>query len=814
MRWVFRLLVLLLLLAGAAGIAAYFIARASLPQTAGSIALSSPALTQEARILRDRNAIPHIQAASRNEALFALGFAHAQDRLWQMEVNRRVAAGRLAEAFGPRALDTDKFLRTLGVRRSATRAYDFLKPATRSALDAYAAGVNAFLEQHEGMLPPEFLLLGIKPEPWTPADSLGWLKMMAWDLSGNWGTEMARLALSRRLDKKQIEEFFPPYPGDAPVSLADYTQLYRQVAKALDVEELMARLPEARPDGIGSNNWVLSGKHTVTGAPLLANDPHLGLTTPAIWYFAHLSSPSGDVIGATLPGIPGVILGHNGKISWGFTNTGPDTQDLFIEQVDPADPSRYIAPDGPKPFVTRSETIKVKGEADVVLSVRETRHGPVISDVNPQAQKLLDSGYVLSFAWTTLRDDDRSADSLTGLDNVSDWNSFIENFRDFTGPQQNIVYADTAGNIGFFAPGKVPVRKPDNDLKGMAPAPGWDARYDWDGFIPFEQLPRSYNPASGQVVTANHKIVPDSYPYFITSEWADPYRARRIEQLLRERQVHSVESFKQIQGDTVSLMAAEILPYMLSAPLKSQPQNSDLAAMHALLSGWNGGMGANHIEPLVFQAWYRELTRLVLADELGDDFQRLWRHRPALMRNILSNTDGQAYWCANREAGLPADCPRLVAEALDLALTNLKQRYGQDPARWRWGEAHFAKSSHRPLSNTPLRRLAEVSVPTPGDAFTVNVGRNALNDEAEPFANVHAASLRAIYDLADLNRSLFIHSTGQSGHPLSPFYRSFAQSWATVMYVPMTLRPADIEAGAIGTLLLRPAAAPDAAKSQ
>ncbi len=807
MRWVFRLLVLFVVLIGSAGVGLYFVARASLPQTGGLIELRDTPLQQQVRITRDRQAVPHLLAETRNDAIFGLGFAHAQDRLWQMEINRRIASGRLAEVFGPRALDTDKFIRTLGVRRAAERAYPGLKPETRAALDAYAAGVNAFLAQRKGLLPPEFLMMGVEPEPWTPTDSLGWLKMMAWDLSGNWGNELARLGLSRRLDKKQIDEFFPPYPGDAPVALADYTPLYRQVASALDVPGLAALLPEPRVDGIGSNNWVLNGQHTVTGAPLLANDPHLGLTTPAIWYFAHLASPSGEVIGATLPGIPGVILGHNGRIAWGFTNTGPDTQDLYIEKIDPTDPNRYIAPQGPLPFVTRSETVKVKGGDDVLVLVRETRHGPVISDVHSVARELMEPGFALSFAWTALRDDDRSADSLVGLDGSTDWVSFTENFRGFVTPQQNVVYADNAGNIGFLAPGLVPKRKPENDLKGLAPAPGWDARYDWDGFIPFDQLPRSYNPASGQVVTANHKIVPDSYPHFITSEWAEPYRAQRIEQLLRERKVHSVESFKQIQGDTVSLMAAEILPLMLSAPLKSRPLNADLASLHSLLSGWDGAMGVNRVEPLVFQAWYRELIRLVLADELGEDFRRLWRHRPTLMRNILSNADGQSYWCADKQAGMPADCPRLVAEALDLALSDLKARFGQDPARWRWGDAHFAKATHRPLSNTPLRRFFEASVPTPGDAFTVNVGRNSLNDVAEPFANSHAASLRAIYDLADLNRSLFVHSTGQSGHPLSPYYRSFAQTWATVMYLPMSMRPADIEAGSLGSLILRPLAA-------
>lgn len=803
MRWFVRIFAGLLLLAGAAAVILYIVARLSLPGLDGTIKVAQ-SLAGPVEILRDRHAVAHIRGASRMDAAFGLGYAHAQDRLWQMEVQRRVAAGRLAEIFGRQALNTDKFIRTLGIRRKAVTAFAALLPETQDYLQAYANGVNAFLETRPGPLPPEFLIFEISPEPWTPADSLGWLKMMAWDLGGNWGSELARLGLTRRLSKQQIEEFYPPYPGDAPVALADFTALYRQVASAIDIDRLQPMLPPPRPEGLGSNNWVVNGKRTVTGQPLLANDPHLGLTTPAIWYFAHLASPSGEVIGATLPGVPGVILGHNGRIAWGFTNTGPDTQDLYIEKVDPADPARYITPDGSAPFVVHEETIRIRGGEAINLSVRETRHGPVISDVLESSKNLLEPGYVLAFCWTALRDNDTTADALTGVDTITDWPSFLDNYRRFVTPQQNIVYADREGNIGFLAPGLVPIRKPENDLKGLAPAPGWDARYDWAGFIPFEQLPQSYNPPQGMLVTANHKIVPDSYPHFITSEWAEPYRARRIEGLIRERAIHSVESFKQIQGDAVSLMAAEILPLLLAAPPKAEPRNPELSVAHAMLMNWDGTMAISRAEPLVFQAWYRELTRLVLADELGEGFVPLWRHRPILMKNILSDTAGQSRWCANVATGAATPCAALVAEALDLALDDLKGRYGADLGRWRWGEAHHTRAPHRPFSNIPLlRRFFEVSVPSPGDTFTVNVGRNDLGDDREPFANRHAASLRAIYDLADLNRSQFMHSTGQSGHLLSPNYRDFAAPWAAIQYIPMSLRQADIEAGALGRLRLR-----------
>lgn len=802
MRWLLRSVVALILVAVLAGGTLYAIARLSLPTLNGERRVER-ALAAPIEITRDRHAVAHIRAGSRTDSAFGLGYAHAQDRLWQMEMQRRIAAGRLAELFGVPALNTDKFIRTLGIPRKAAAAFAHLKPETQAYLQAYADGVNAFLATRTGLLPPEFLIFGIEPEAWVPSDSLGWLKMMAWDLGGNWGSELARLGLSRRLSKQQIEEFYPPYPGDGPIALSDQTELYRQVADAVDIDRLLQALPAPPPEGIGSNNWVVHGKRTVTGLPLLANDPHLGLTSPAIWYFAHLAYTNGNVIGATLPGVPGIVLGHNGRIAWGFTNTGPDTQDLYIEKIDPDNPDRYITPTGSMPFVMREEVIKLRGGPDTVLTVRETRHGPVISDIHEGARRLTDPGYALAFSWTALRDDDTTADSLVGLETVTDWSSFVGNFERYVSPQQNIVYADREGNIGFLAPGMVPVRRPDNDLMGLAPAPGWDARYDWAGFIPFADLPRSYNPARGMVVTANHKIVPNNYPYFITSEWAEPYRARRIEQLLQERAVHSVESFKQMQSDTLSLMVTDILPFLLTAPMKAQPVNPELPTTHAMIAAWDGIMGANRVEPLVFQAWYRELTRLILADELGETFQPLWRFRPVLIKNILTNVDGQARWCTNVATGRASSCNELIAEALDRALSDLKTRYGGDLSRWRWGDAHYAKAPHRPFSNfAVLRRLFEVSEPTPGDAFTINVGRNDPGNAAEPFANSHAASLRAVYDLADLNRSQFIHSTGQSGHVLSQNYRDFAAPWASVQYIPMSLRAADIESGALGRLRL------------
>jgi penicillin amidase len=802
MRWLIRIAAGLVGLVAIAAGALYLYVRQALPTVNGT--LNAPGLAAPVDIVRDRAGVPHITAQTPDDALYALGFVHAQDRLWQMEMNRRIGSGRLSEVVGnnPRTIEADKFLRTLGVRYRAERSLQYLSDDTKRLLAAYARGVNGFLAQRTGPLPPEFLIMGVVPEPWTPVDSLVWVKMMAWDLSGNWRTELERLRLSTILSPDQMQDFFPPYPGDKPVRLPDLKQLY-QFADAAGLRDALGRLAELGPDepqveGIGSNNWVIDGSRTATGKPLLANDPHLGLSAPALWYFAHMSAPGLEVMGATLPGVPAVVLGRNKRIAWGFTNTGPDTQDLFLEKIDPTDPGKYITPSGPQPFVTRQEVIKVKGADPIAMTVRETRHGPIISDALDLAREALgnqDKGYALAFQWTALMDEDRTADAAMGLAQAMNWDQFVMAVQRFDNPQQNMVYADVDGNIGYIAPARVPIRKPENDLKGLAPAPGWDARYDWAGFIPFEGLPKSYNPASHAIITANHKVVTDDYPYFLTTEWAEPYRAERIAELIAARQVHSVESFRQIQGDVRSGMIRDLLPAMLAVP---QTDNAARQAL-ALLAPWDGTAAADRPEALIFWAWYRQFTRLVSEAKFGPAYEAFWQPRPRFTKALLTDKAVAARWCP------AADCTGLARQALELGLAELRKLQGDEMSRWRWGEAHYAKSTHMPFSNVAgLREIFEIRVPTGGDTYTVNVGRNRMNDREAPFASVHAASLRAIYDLADLDRSLFMHSTGQSGNPMSPRYADLAGPWAEVDYLPMSMNKADYEAGALGRLMLTP----------
>ena len=793
MRIFLRISLYLALLLVVVATSGYVWLRQSLPQLDGALALSG--LKAKVDIVRDRHGVPHIYAGSVEDAHFALGFVHAQDRLWQMEMSRRIGGGRMSEILGPATLDADKFLRTLGVRRAAEATLKNLSAESRTLLDAYAAGVNAFLGERRGPLPPEFLLTGAMPEPWQAADSVAWVKMMAWDLGTNWRSEMLRLRLAKKLSTAQIGEFLPPYPGDAPLAVADYAALYRQ----LDVGKLAAMQVPGLAEGGASNNWVVAGSRSASGKPLLANDPHLTLSAPAVWYFAHLSAPGFEVIGATLPGVPGVVLGRNNRIAWGFTSTIPDVQDLYIEHVDTT--GRALTPQGWQKLTTRGEIIKVKGQPDVSLTVRESRHGPLISDVFKPAADALPKNFAIAFAWTALRSDDLSVQAAGQLARAGNWNEFRAALREFHSPQQNMVFADVDGNIGFIAPGRIPIRKPGNDLMGQAPAPGWEAKYDWSGFLDFEDLPQTYNPATGYVVTANHKIVPEGYKHYITSEWYPPYRAERIEQLVIGTEKHTLASFGKVQADTVSLQAREILPLLL----KAQAAGGEAREVLRQLADWNGDMQTDRAEPLIVSAWLRELSRLIYADELGEIFDGSWEHRSTFMFNVLADKNGQGRWCDNVTTAAKETCAELLPQALELALADLKRRYGADRSKWRWGEAHFAHSEHRPFGKqAQLARLFDITVPTPGDTFTVNVGRNLLSNDAAPFANRHAASLRAIYDLADLDKSVYMHSTGQSGNLLSPLYDNFAARWAKVEYIPMSMKRGDAEAGALGTLSLQP----------
>jgi penicillin amidase len=763
----------------------------SLPYLDGQVAAKG--LGAPVDIVRDNEGVPHIFAKSERDGWFAMGYAHAQDRLWQMEFQRRVSDGKLSEFLGERAFETDRLMRTLGIARQADRIVAKMDAETRANLEAYAAGVNAFLDSRP-TLPVEFQIFRIEPRAWKPADSIAWLLVMAWDLSGNWRFELARMRFLAKLGPERTNEILPPVPGDKAMPLPDFRPLYTAVAREANA------LAEAYPppsDAVGSNNWVLSGARTETGKPLLANDPHLGLQAPSLWYLAHISTPAGNVVGGTLPGVPFVVLGRNDETAWAFTTTNSDTQDLFIERVDPKDPLSYITPTGSAKFELRDEVIRVGREKEERhVLVRTTRHGPVLSDAVKGVREQTPSGYVIALAWAALTDDFATARAGFALNRAHSGHEIVEAARDFTAPHQNVVYADRAGHIGMIAAARVPVRRADNEAMGRIPVPGWDAKYDWQGFLPFEEMPQWTDPASGEIVTANDKITPPGYKPFLTVDWFPAYRSDRIRELLAARPKHSMASFEAMQADSLSPLARDLLPVARAA----QPRTEAGRNAQSLLMAWSGEMKADEKAPLAFAAWYRELTRLVYADELGSLFEDSWDFRATFMIAVMKHENGEDRWCDDVSTPRHETCEELAGRAFDLAAAELMRRYGSIIP---WGEAHKAQGIHRPFGVVPvLEHFFNIEPETPGDAYTIDVGNYTIRDAANPYGNRHAPSLRAVYDLADLDRSVYMQSTGQSGNVLSPWYSDLAERWAKVEYITIPTQRAAITAA--HTLTLTP----------
>jgi len=800
MRWLKRIAAGLAALVVLIGIALAIYAQRSLPEVDGTHAVRG--LAGEVRIERDASGIPTITGTTVEAALFGLGYAHAQDRLWQLETHRRIGSGRIAEAFGAPALESDRFLRALGVRRAAAAQWAQATGEVRAAILAYTAGVNAGIDALRAR-PPEFVILGLQPEPWTPEDSYAWAIMMAWDLGGNWSTELLRMRLALKLPKERIDELLPPYRGEAPLATADYVALFHDLKVDGRLgQRAEAALPESGVEGVGSNNWVVAGSHTTSGKPLLANDPHLKLSAPALWYFARLEAPGLKIAGATLPGLPFVVLGQSDRLAWGFTNTGPDVQDLYLEQLDASDPGRYRTQGGSAPFETHEEVIRVKGGPDVRIAVRATRHGPVISDagiangvIGPSERP----AYALAMRWTALDADSTTIEAGFAFARARSVAEYVDASAKYHAPMQNMVVADVEGHIGFVAAGKVPKRKTENDLKGLVPAPGWDARYDWDGWIDAQQTPREIDPLRGWIATANQRITAEGYPHYLTSEWAPPWRHDRIAELLAARPRHDLESLRAIQADQVSLESRVLLPYLRQAR-SSHPL---AAAAQARLAAFDGTMRADDPAPLIFWSWSRHLTRALFADKLGPELwkstARSWREA---LEGVLQRQD--AWWCDDHTTATVETCPQQNDAAFTQALEELEAAQGSDVAAWRWGRAHVARSEHRPFTRVAsLARFFELRTPVGGDTYTVNVGQVRMRPDpttGELYLDEHGPSLRALYDLGDPSRSRVMHSTGQSGNPFSSRYRDFVEPWTKVEYVPLWNAAAPVS-----TLVLQPA---------
>ena len=789
-----RYLVLGLALGAAVGGAvAYSLLRRSVPCSRGTVRLKG--LDSPVEVMRDRWGVPHIYADSVRDVLFAQGYVHAQDRLWHMELARRAASGSLAEVFGSVALGADRLLRRVGLRRAANAEVEQLAEALRENLEAYAAGVNAFIEGNRNRLPPEFLILRFRPEPWTLADSLAIAKFVGWSLSGNWDTEIVRSWIVERLGPEEAARMEPGYPVGAPLIVPPGAECRGLGAPLL--EELRKVQELVGGGGGGSNNWAVDGHKSATGKPLLANDPHLPLQMPCIWYEVHLNGGGLNVIGVSLPGVPGVIIGHNDRIAWGVTNTMTDGDDLFVERVNPANSRQYEY--GAK-WVDGDlvrEEIRVRGRREpVVEEVLVTVHGPIISPSIPGEKRAL-------ALRTVVAEPSQQAQALLLLGGAGTWEEFREALRQWPAPAQNFVYADVEGNIGYQMAGLVPIRAKG---QGLVPSPGWTGEYDWKGFIPFDELPSVLNPPTHYVASANNKIVDDDYPYFLGAEYMDGYRAQRIIELLEAREKHSLEDFRSIQGDIYSIPGRELAQHILSL----EPASADAKRAFNFLRVWDCRLWPDSVAATIVEAFFLHMLRNTVAVKLGpltgyfvgkevhpavpDSFY-LYRSASWLLGLMK---EAPADWFAGRS------WRDVMEQSLEEAVAALRRSLGEDMSRWTWGRIHYAPFEHVLGRVRALRPVFNRGpVPVGGDMNTV---AQASYIGSRPYAVASfAVSYRQIIDLGDLNRSVAILPGGQSGHPASRHYGDMIDAWRRLEYHPLLFDRGEIERQAAGKLTLMPA---------
>jgi len=803
-RLVLITLIIFILLIALLAIVVYINIRRPYPQTEGAIHL--PGLQAPVEVYRDSFGIPHIYAANTHDLFMAQGFIHAQDRFWQMEFWRRIGTGRLAEILGPSALGNDRFIRTLGWHRTAAQEVALLSPDALAAMEAYAEGVNAYLSTNTKSRGFEFTVLDltgvdVDPEPWTVVHTLAWAKVMAWDLGGNRGMELLRAHVAARLGANAVEEIIPAYNSSYPVIVPELL-----TNATLDSVPEMAYEPHALGEGfgLGSNNWVISGERTVTGTPLLANDPHLGIQMPSIWYEIGLHcDPVGpecpfNVVGTSFASAPGVIIGHNDRIAWGVTNLGPDVQDLFIERLNPENPNQYEFQGEWLDLDIIQEEIKVSGEDEpVVLNVRITKHGPIINDVAGGTEDQWYYGWQpLALSWTALQPS-MLMESVLMIDQAQNWEDFRNALRYWDAPSQNFVYADIDGNIGYQAPGRIPIRAKGD---GSIPVPGWTGEYEWLDFIPFEELPYSFNPEKGYIATANNAVVGEDYPYTITVDWAPGFRARRIVEMIESSDSISLEDIQAMQGDNHQIYVDDMLPYILEL----QPTESRLAEAVDLLRDWDGQTVRESAAAALFETIRIRLIDEVYQDELGELL--LQKARPSLLTaliNTLPNAD--AVWFDDVNTAEIETREIILLRALEAAVDELSETLGKSMSKWRWGDLHTATFENQSLGQSGISLIEWIfnrgPVAVDGSFFTVN---NTGYDWSKSYGVVIVPSYRQIIDPADFSRSLSIHTTGQSGHTFHPHYDDMIDMWRNIEYHPMLWVKQDIIAASEGHLTFKP----------
>ena len=814
-RWLMRLFLALAILAAGGVLLAYYLASQSLPDYNAKLNLAGP--DQEISIIRDRYAVPHILSRDDHDAFFGLGFVHAQDRLWQMTLLRRTAQGRLSEIFGPETLPIDTLMRALDLAGYARDAVSQQTPETRAALEAYADGVNAWLkvvqEKALGRGAPEFFLFSPDISPWLPADSIAIQKLIALQLSDKAAMETLRARLSLTLPAERLRDILPDSPTAPIMALPRFSELFPDAPTPTEVAQAERNPLDPVPEpgfGGASNAFAALGSRTSAGAPLLATDPHLPLSAPSIWMLARMDLSTGPVIGASIPGMPAILLGRSPNIGWGLTSSYLDDQDVYIEKLNPDDPGEYLTPTGWQRLESRTATILVKGAAPVIVTLQRSRHGPVIPGDAFGASAVTPPGHVATLAWTALTSQDRSIGAAIGLMRSKTVQEAREVARDVVAPSQNITIAD-GKSIALQMSGAAPKRQAGSTSKGRLPSPGWLAVNDWDGIRSFDENPWVEDPPSGVVVNTNNRLTDAAFPDHLSFDWGDSFRIVRAGRLLGDRQFHSRDSFVEIQTDAVSEAARTLLPLIArdlwysGEPAASGTAERQRQVALERLANWNGEMSEHDPEPLIYAAWVRALQRRLAQDEVGPMMRLVAQPDPVFIERVFRNADGAGAWCDVKQTTAVETCTEMARRALDDALLELDEAYGPHLESWRWGDAHPALQKHQTLGNVPvLRSLVNIRQSSSGGDQTLLRGQST-GTGPEPYANVHAAGFRAVYDFSDPDSSLFVISTGESGHPLSRHYDDLAEIWRGAEYIPMSLDPALARAGAIGVTTLTPA---------
>ncbi|MCW2882536.1 MAG: penicillin amidase or acylase [Sphaerisporangium sp.] len=853
LRWGARILTAVLVLALLlAGVVTWTVRR-SFPQLDGELRL--PGLSAKVTVLRDRYGIPQIYADNPHDLFMAQGYVHAQDRFWEMDFRRKTTAGRLSELFGASTLQVDKVVRTLGWRRTAEREVPLLHPETRRSLDDYAAGVNAWMGQHQGFADRslEFAVLKLTngsytPEPWTPVDSLAWLKAMAWDLRSNMDDELERAIDASTVPVDRVKELFPAYPFDrhqpivtagavrdgafsatAPVTKTSEratvsSRTLAEVSRTLRAVPSLLGTGGADHAGIGSNSWVVDGAHTGTGKPLLANDPHLGPRIPSIWYQAGLhcrvksAACPYEVVGYTFSGLPGVVIGHNDRVAWGFTNLGPDVADLYVEHTKG---DTYEVKGTWLPMETRTEEIKVAGRPSEKLVVRSTKHGPVVSGVLGSAKdalpgaaanvgepgtgdkagepgKLAAGGHDVEIAlrWTAL-DPGGTANALLALNTASNFDQFRKAASYFEAPAQNMIYADVDGNIGYQAPGRIPVRSKGD---GQWPARGWTGDEEWTGFIPFAELPMAYNPPEGFIATANNAAIGPGYSRFLTSDWSYGYRSQRIvdriKQAIPQGKI-TVETMRSIQMDSANGIAPVLVPYLLRAGGTPEAKN--------LFGSWDFGQGRDSAPAAYFNAVWSHLLQRTFDDELPETGHAGGGDRWYEVVRSLLDKPADRWWDDVRTKDKVETRDDMLAAAMADATKELRTRLGDSPKDWRWGDLHTLELTNETFGTSGIGPIEWLFNRGP---LRLAGGKDAVDatgwDATVGYEVNWVPSMRMVADLADLDRSRWANLTGASGHAFHANYDDQAPLWADGESAPMRQTERAVRADAVNTLRLVP----------